>query len=225
MTTNPPTLQVAMLLYPGLTLIDLVGPESVLSMHSRVHLVWKTREPVESDGGVRIVPNATFADCPRDLDVLFVPGGFGTAAMMANEEVLAFLRDRGHTARFVTSVCSGSLILGAAGLLDGYRASAHWSVLELLEGFGAKPTKARVVTDRNRITGGGATAGLDFGLTLLATLRDTSTAKLTQLLMEYDPAPPFDAGSPESAGPQVTAQARAIIGPFVESARSVMATV
>jgi cyclohexyl-isocyanide hydratase len=205
-------LQVAMLLYPGLTLLDLVGPEATLSMFADVHLVWKTRAPITTDTGVRIEPSATFADCPRDLDVLFVPGGFGTAAVMQDADALAFLRDRAQTSRYITSVCSGSLILGAAGLLDGYKATTHWSAHDLLAGFGAIPVKARVVIDRNRMSGGGVTAGIDFGLTLLAQLRGDDAAKLSQLAMEYDPAPPFDAGSPGAAGPELTQRALAFVG-------------
>ncbi len=205
-------LQVAMLLYPGLTLLDLVGPEATLLMHSKIHLVWKTRDAVTTDTGIRIEPNTTFADCPRQLDILFVPGGFGTAAVMQDAEALAFLRDRGATARYITSVCSGSLILAAAGLLQGYKATSHWSALDTLAALGVEVVKARVVTDRNRVSGGGVTAGIDFGLTLLAKLRGEQAAKLSQLALEYDPAPPFDAGSPEAAGPEITAQALAFVG-------------
>jgi cyclohexyl-isocyanide hydratase len=209
-------LQVAMLLYPGLTLLDLVGPEATLSMHSKIHLVWKTRAAVTTDTGIRIEPNATFEDCPKQLDILFVPGGFGTAAVMQDAQVLAFLRDRGASARYITSVCSGSLILAAAGLLQGYKATSHWSALDMLAALGVDVVKARVVTDRNRISGGGVTAGIDFGLTLLAKLRGEPAAKLSQLALEYDPAPPFDAGSPESAGPEITAQALAFVGAAIQ---------
>ena len=213
-----PRLQVAMLLYPGLTLLDLVGPETTLSMHSDIRLVWKTRAAITTDTGIRIEPNTTFADCPKELDVLFVPGGFGTAAVMMDAQALAFLRERGQSARYITSVCSGSLILAAAGLLQGYKATTHWSSLELLASFGVDVVKSRVVIDRNRMTGGGVTAGIDFGLTLLAKLRGDDAAKLSQLAMEYDPAPPFDAGNPESAGPQITALARAFVASAIAAA-------
>ena len=213
-----PRLQVAMLLYPGLTLLDLVGPETTLSMHSDIRLVWKTRAAITTDTGIRIEPNTTFADCPKDLDVLFVPGGFGTAAVMMDAQALAFLRERGQSARYITSVCSGSLILAAAGLLQGYKATTHWSSLEVLASFGVDVVKSRVVIDRNRMTGGGVTAGIDFGLTLLAKLRGDDAAKLSQLAMEYDPAPPFDAGNPESAGPQITALARAFVASAIAAA-------
>ena len=213
-----PRLQVAMLLYPGLTLLDLVGPETTLSMHSDIRLVWKTRAAITTDTGIRIEPNTTFADCPKDLDVLFVPGGFGTAAVMMDAQALAFLRERGQSARYITSVCSGSLILAAAGLLQGYKATTHWSSLEVLASFGVDVVKSRVVIDRNRMTGGGVTAGIDFGLTLLAKLRGDDAAKLSQLAMEYDPAPPFDAGNPESAGPKITALARAFVASAIAAA-------
>jgi cyclohexyl-isocyanide hydratase len=211
-----PPLQVAMLLYPGLTLLDLVGPEATLAMHSEIHLVWKTRDAITTDTGIRIEPNATFADCPRELDILFVPGGFGTNAVMMDAEALDFLRERARTARYITSVCSGSLILAAAGLLQGYKATTHWSALEVLAAMGVDAVRSRVVVDRNRVSGGGVTAGIDFGLTLLAKLRGEQAAKLSQLAMEYDPAPPFSAGSPESAGPEITAQARSFVASAME---------
>ena len=209
---NQNPLQIGMLLYPGLTLLDLIGPQTVFSMHANTHLVWKNLDTVVSDSGIGIQPSATFEDCPKDLDVLFVPGGFGTAAAMADPEILAFLADRAPRAKYVTSVCSGSLILGAAGLLKGYRATSHWALRDALSMFGAQPVEERVVTDRNRITGGGVTAGIDFGLVMLAKMRGDDTARLTQLTMEYDPAPPFSAGSPAGAGPELVKQALSLMG-------------
>jgi cyclohexyl-isocyanide hydratase len=200
-------LQVGMLLYPGLTLLDMIGPQCALGLHGHTHLAWKTLDPVLSDSGISVLPTTTFAACPGDLDILFVPGGMGTNAILEDRATLDFLADRARTARFVTSVCSGSLILAAAGLLDGYRAATHWACYEHLEEMGVKPGHARVVVDGNRISGGGVTAGLDFGLTLLAQLRGESTAKITQLWMEYDPRPPFAAGTPSQAGPELTAMA------------------
>ena len=199
-------LQVGMLLYPGLTLLDLIGPHTVWSWHAKIHLVWKTRDMIVSDSGVAIQPTTTFSDCPHDLDVLFVPGGFGTAAAMQDRAVLDFLAARAAHARYITSVCSGSLILGAAGLLHGYKATSHWALRARLPMFGAEPVDARVVVDRNRITGGGVTAGIDFGLVLLAKLSGEEVAKVIQLAMEYDPEPPFQAGSPQTAGPALTEQ-------------------
>jgi cyclohexyl-isocyanide hydratase len=193
-----------MLLYPDFTLLDLAGPQSALGLHGETLLLWKTLEPVPADSGVSINPTTTFADCPDDLDVLFVPGGFGGNAAMKDPEIVAFLAQAGRTARYVTSVCSGSLLLGMAGLLEGYRAATHWSCYAALEAAGAVPVRERVVIDRNRMTGGGVTAGIDFGLTLLAQLRGEQAARVTQLAMEYDPQPPFDAGSPRAAGPEIT---------------------
>lgn len=202
---TPPPLQIAMLIYPGMTLLDLAGPQAVLGMHGQTHLVAKTMAPVATDSGIALVPTCTFADCPAELDVLFVPGGLGTDGAMEDPEILRFLAERGKTARFVTSVCTGSLILGAAGLLDGYKAATHWATYEALEALGVTAERRRVVTDRNRLTGGGVTAGIDFGLTLLAALRGEEIAKVTQLTLEYDPAPPFDTGTPDAAGPELTA--------------------
>jgi cyclohexyl-isocyanide hydratase len=213
--TQPP-LEIAMLLYPGLTLLDLIGPQTVFSWFANIHLVWKTKDLVISDTGIGIQPNATFETCPRELDVLFVPGGFGQNAIMGDSEVLAFLADRGGRARCITSVCSGSLLLGAAGLLKGYKATSHWAARAALSAFGAEPVDARVVVDRNRITGGGVTAGIDFGLVLLAKLRGDEAAKLTQLAMEYDPEPPFNSGSPRNAGPAIVEQAMAFMAAQME---------
>ncbi len=199
--------RIAMLMYPGMTVMDLIGPQSMFGamMGAQVLLVARTLDPVTSDAGVTITPHASFATCPRDLTVLFAPGGTdGTIAAASDPATLAFMRDRGTRAKYVTSVCSGSLILGAAGLLKGYRATSHWSCRDALAGFGAIPTAQRVVRDRNRITGAGVTAGLDFGLTMVAELRDPTYAQCCQLVSEYDPDPPFHAGSLETAPPEVS---------------------
>lgn len=210
--SDVPPLTVGMVLYPGFTLLDLAGPQSVLGFHGRTLLLWKTLEPVATDSGLTINPTTTFDDCPEDLDVLFVPGGFGTNAAMQDQDILDLLVRVGASARYVTSVCSGSLILGMAGLLDGYRAATHWAAYGALEAVGATATHGRVVADRNRFTGGGVTAGIDFGLTLLAELRGEQAAKLTQLAIEYDPAPPFNTGTPDTAGPELTGIALAMMG-------------
>ena len=181
-------------------------------------MFWKTLDPVTTDSGIALVPTATFADAPAKLDVLFVPGGFGTDAAMRDEEIVSFLAERGPSARYVTSVCSGSLLLGVAGLLDGYRAATHWACLDALEALGVQPGHERVVADRNRFTGGGGTAGIDFGLVLLAELRGEDVAKLTELMMEYDPAPPFGTGHPRIAGPELTATALKVMGNMGEEA-------
>ena len=196
-TTDRPV--VAMLMYPGFTHLDLVGPHATWAMSMDIELVWKTLDPVVSDMGMQVLPTATLDSCPEDVDILFVPGGFGTADVLTDDEVLEFLRTRAATARFVTSVCSGSLGLAAAGRLRGYRAGGHWALREYLAPLGAECVLDRVVVDRNRITGGGVTAGIDFGLTVLAELAGEEQARLTQLVLEYDPAPPIDAGTPEKA--------------------------
>jgi cyclohexyl-isocyanide hydratase len=202
-----PKVTIGLLVYPGMFLQDLVGPLTVFEalMNREIHLLWKNLDVVAGDKPetpvlIPVKPTTTFRDCPEKLDVLFVPGGVpGTFAMMEDKEVLDFLAEKGKTARFVTSVCTGSLVLGAAGLLDGYKATSHWATRDVLKELGAIPTKGRVVVDRNRITGGGVTAGIDFGLTIAALLRSPDYAKAIQLYLEYDPAPPFNSGSPEKA--------------------------
>jgi cyclohexyl-isocyanide hydratase len=208
-----PPLQIAMVVYPKLTLLDLVGPQTALGLHGVTHIVADRLEPVASDSGIALIPTTTYEQCPTDLDVLFVPGGEGTAAAMEDAKLLAFLRSRAETARYITSVCSGSLILAAAGVLQGYRATTHWTSLDVLTAFGVTAEAARVVMDRNRLTGGGVTAGIDFGLTLLAQLRGEPAARMTQLAMEYDPQPPFDAGSPASAGAEAVTLVRQFVAP------------
>ena len=213
MTTTPPApaaIHIGFLLYPGLTQLDLTGPYEVLHRvpGARAHLVWKTLEPVQSDSGLAILPTQTFASCPA-LDVIVVPGGAGQMALMEDAETLAFLRERGGRARFATSVCTGALLLGAAGLLDGYDAATHWAFMDLLPRFGARPVGKRVVVDRDRVTGGGVTAGIDFGLQLAAILGGEALAQAIQLGLEYDPAPPFRAGHPDVAPPELVAQLRA----------------
>lgn len=204
--------EVAMLLHPGVTLLDLLGPQTVLAPSCHVHLVWKNTDLLETDSGIVMKASTTFEECPKDLDVLFVPGG--DPSVMRDPEVLQFLADRGARAGYITSVCGGSVVLGAAGLLQGYKATSHWSVREALSLFGATPVDARVVTDRNRISGGGVTAGIDFGLVLLAKLLGEDVAKMTQLALEYDPAPPFDAGTPAKAGPEIVEKMQGWLGPM-----------
>lgn len=199
--------QVLMVVYPGMTALDLVGPQYMFAniLGAKVHLVAKTREPVPCDTGFAIVPTMTFAEAPADPAVLFVPGGTtGTLAFIEDAESLAFVRERGARATHVTSVCTGSLVLAAAGLLAGYRATSHWVVRDLLRHAGAIPVDQRVVIDRNRVTGAGVSAGLDMGLHMVALMRGADYAKACQLLAEYDPQPPFSAGTPAGAGPQTT---------------------
>jgi len=207
-------LQIGILLFPKVTQLDFTGPLQVFSSvpGAKVHLIWKRIEPVASDSVMVLTPTTTFADCPQ-LDVICVPGGMGTDDMVNDEEMLAFLRKQADGARFITSVCTGSLVLGAAGLLKGYRAATHWSAIEYLSAFGATPTKTRVCTDRNRVTGGGVTAGIDFALTLVSMLVDRTTAEAIQLRLEYNPSPPFQSGSPDAAPPEVLAKIMERIAP------------
>lgn len=210
--TSP--LQIGLLVFPRVTQLDLTGPVQVFSSvpGAKVHLIWKRIEPVPSDSVLTLTPTVTFADCPQ-LDVICVPGGFGTDELVNDEEVLAFLRKQAAGAKYVTSVCTGSLVLGAAGLLQGYRAATHWSAMEALALFGATPARTRVCIDRDRITGGGVTAGIDFALTLVSMLVDRTAAEAIQLRLEYDPAPPFNAGSPDTAPAEVVALMKERIAP------------
>src|SRR6185369_9702148 len=160
-----------------------------------VHLVWKTKRPVTAIGGMQIVPDMTFAECPQ-LDLICVPGGGGMNALLNDDETLGFIRAQAKGARYVTSVCTGALVLGAAGLLKGRRAATHWMSRDMLGSFGATPVAERVVTDGNVITGGGVTAGIDFALTVAAQAFGPELAQAITLGIEYNPHPPFESGSP-----------------------------
>ena len=217
-TTGAPP-QIA-LVYPGMVLLDLLGPHTVFNLlRADVHLVAKDRVPVPTDVGYLMTPTMTLGECPMDLDVLFVPGGFeGTVALMDDDDVLNFLATRGARARYVTSVCTGSLLLEAAGLLRGYNATSHWYVRDLLALMGANVKTERVVRDRNRLTGGGVTAGIDFGLELAREIRGDDYAHL-QLVLEYNPQPPFAAGTPQQAGPALTQRVLDIRAPAITAAK------
>jgi cyclohexyl-isocyanide hydratase len=202
---TPP--RIGLLVFPKVTQLDFTGPLQVFSSipGAEVHLVWKRIEPVVSDTALTITPTIAFADCPQ-FDVICVPGGAGTDDMVNDEEMLRFLRDQAAGAKYVTSVCTGALVLGAAGLLRGYRATTHWTAMDYLGPYHALPTKTRVCVDRNRVTGGGVTAGIDFALTLVSILIDRPTAEAIQLRLEYSPSPPFDSGSPDTAPPEILAR-------------------
>ncbi|MEA3012111.1 MAG: cyclohexyl-isocyanide hydratase [Sphingomonadales bacterium] len=203
-------IKIAFLVYPEVTQLDFTGPAQVLSRlgNARMDYVWKSRDPVPTDAGFAILPTATFAEV-KEADIVCVPGGIACVEIMEDDETLAWVAGIGERASWVTSVCTGSLILGAAGLLKGYRAACHWAWREHLASFGAAPVAERVVFDRNRVTGGGVTAGIDFALALTAAIRGEAHARLIQLALEYDPAPPFDSGSPERAGADTLAFYRA----------------
>ena len=189
------------LLFPRVTQLDLTGPYETLARApgAEALLLSKTLEPVRTEHGLTITPTTTFAGAPR-LDLLLVPGGPGVNALLEDEETLAFVRGAAAGARYVTAVCTGSLVLGAAGLLRGRRASTHWASRRFLPAFGAMPSEERVTIDGNLITGGGVTAGIDLALTVLVEAFGEATAREIQLMMEYAPAPPLDAGRPETAG-------------------------
>jgi len=194
--------RVAMLVYPDITQLDLTGPYEVFSKVPGVELrlYWKNLTPISCGSGIQLIPNCTLTD-ESAIDLLFVPGGSGQIAIMADDEVLDFLRRAAETARYITSVCTGSLLLGAAGLLKGFRATTFWAAMDNLSALGAIAVHERVVCDRNRITGAGVTAGIDFALTVIAQLWGEATARAVQLGLEYDPQPPFTAGSPRNALP------------------------
>jgi len=202
--------RIGFLLFPNITQLDLTGPYEVLwrMPGARMFLVWKTREPVRADSGLAILPTVTFAECPQ-LDLLCVPGGGGVNPLLTDAETLDFVRRQAAAARYVTAVCTGALVLGAAGLLKGRRAVTHWMSMDFLKAFGATPVDERVVVDGNVITGGGVTAGIDFGLRMVAEVAGETAARAIQLSIEYDPSPPFDSGHPRSADPAVVDRANA----------------
>lgn len=217
--------KIAMLAYPGLTLLDLVGPQYMFAsmMGASVAIVCADPDlaPITSDTGITIMPDKHMDDVAEDLDILFIPGGTaGTLAAMQDQPTLDWVRSRGETAKLITAVCTGSLILGQAGLLEGKRATSHWATRHLLPEFGATPINARVVEDGNLITGGGVTAGLDFGLSILARLRGEGYAKAVQLQAEYAPEPPFNAGTPEQAGADLTDPMQGMFATFLHDVRA-----
>ncbi len=209
MTHTPAKFAIGLLIFPKMTQLDFTGPFEVFARipETQVHVLWKTIEPVTSDTGLALLPTTTLDDCP-DLDLICIPGGPGQIALMDDEQILTFVRKQGGRAKFVTSVCTGALVLGAAGLLKGYKAGTHWMSHDQLAYFGALPVANRIVVDRNRITGGGVTAGIDLALYVASLIADEPTARAIQLALEYDPAPPFNSGSPEAAGPEAAAAAR-----------------
>ncbi|MFY0403252.1 DJ-1/PfpI family protein [Pantoea dispersa] len=211
---------IGLLLFPALTQLDLTGPFEVFARvpDTKVHLIWKNLELVVSDRGMAIQPTTTFDTCPA-LDIICVPGGPGQINLMEDEEVLSFIRAQSKQAKLVTSVCTGSLVLGAAGLLQGYKATTHWASLDQLALLGAEPVNEHVVRDRNRITGAGVTSGIDFALSVVSEMFGPDIAQNIQLHMEYDPAPPFDCGSPRSASEEQLKKAQQQVAPFIEKRR------
>ncbi|MDA1024107.1 MAG: DJ-1/PfpI family protein [Proteobacteria bacterium] len=201
--------RIGILIFPDIMQLDMTGPHEVFTKlpDTEVLLIWKTLDPVVAGGGMRILPDVTYETCP-DLDLICVPGGAGMNPLLNDPATLDFIREKAAVARYVTSVCTGSLVLAAAGLLKGKRAACHWMSRDMLSEFGAIPDSSRVVIDGKFISGGGVTAGIDFGLTVVAEIFGEEVAKSIQLGIEYNPQPPFNAGSPEEAGPDIENAAR-----------------
>lgn len=211
-------MQIVILLYPNMTQLDFTAPFEVFAAlpDAKTDLVWKDTQPVRDVNGLTIVPSASLADAPQ-ADLLFVPGGFGQAALMEDDEVLDWLRRQAEGSKYITSVCTGSLVLAAAGLLQGYRATSHWHWIEQLKLFGAEPVSERVVIDRNRITGAGVSAGIDMALSLVAELYGEPLARLIQLGIEYDPDPPFEGGHPSRESEEIVAMLKARLADIEEA--------
>lgn len=218
--------QIGMLVFPQMTSLDILGPFEVLARapDCEVDLVWKDLQPIEGDTRLRIMPTQRFDTAPR-YDVIVVPGGPGQTAMLEDEEFIAFLRTQGADAGLVTSICTGSLLLAAAGLLTGYKATCHWLSMDILALFDVQVVPERVVVDRNRITGAGVTSGLDFAFTVVAALRGEDAARALQLMLEYDPAPPFDSGHPRVAAAALVDKVKEAASSMLEERRTVSARV
>jgi cyclohexyl-isocyanide hydratase len=213
---------IGMLIFPRLTQLDMTGPYEVLARlpDTQVHLISHTLDPVKTDRGMMILPTVTYADCPQ-LDVIMVPGGPGQQDLMEDAVVMEFLQRQAVAAKYITSVCTGSLVLGAAGLLKGKRATSHWAAIDHLGLLGAVPVSDRVVIDGNIVTGAGVASGIDFALALTAILEGEKVAREIQLQIEYDPAPPFNSGSPRTAAAETLATLRARGATLNEQRRAV----
>ncbi len=216
---------IGMVMFAGMTQLDFTGPYEIFARMpgTTITLIAETLAPVRTQHGLTLLPDTTFATAPRS-DILFVPGGSpGVDDNLGNEQLMSFLSEQAAGARYVTAVCTGALLLGAAGLLDGYRAATHWLAMDFLPAFGAVPIHERTVTDRNRITGGGVTAGIDVALTIAAELHGRAVAEEIQLFVEYDPQPPFPCGSPRIADPALVNRLRERNAPMVEKRRVLVA--
>jgi cyclohexyl-isocyanide hydratase len=213
---------IGMLVFPDMTQLDFTGPHEVFAQMPGAQVKVMARAldpPVVARGGLRFLPDTALDTAPQ-CDVLFVPGGPGVGALLEDRSLLEFLRRQADGAKYATSVCTGALVLGAAGLLKGYRATTHWLSLELLPLFGATAVPDRIVRDRNRFTGGGVTAGIDFALAVAAELHGADVAKRIQLLIEYDPAPPFGCGHPATADAAIVDDVRRRLAPLQEQRRA-----
>jgi len=217
--------QVAMVLYPKFTALDLVGPHYFFAcmFGAKVHLVTTETDlsPVMSDLGLAITPTMTMADTPKDLDVLFVPGGTeGTLSVMGRADTMAWIKDRASRAKHITSVCTGSMVLAKAGLLKGKKATSHWVTREILADFGAIPTNERVVRDGNILTGAGVSAGLDFAIALVEQLRGRAYAEALVLQGEYAPEPPIKGGTLATTSEPVGQMMSDMFAPVAEMFRA-----
>lgn len=221
-SAETPITKIAMLIYPVFTTLDAIGPHQVLAglPNTKVDLIARDRSPVLSDRKVSLNPDKSFEECEADYDVLLIPGGMATHQTMEDEETIKFVGRIGKNAKYVTAICTGSMILATAGLLDGYRANSHWAFRHLLPPLGAILAEGRVVVDRNRITGGGVTAGIDFGLKLASILKGDNVGKLMELVLEYDPEPPFKTGTPDRADEETLKNAKTRIAPMVDSMKA-----
>lgn len=204
-------IKIGMVLFEGMTQLDLTGPFEIFSRFpdTQIHLISKSLDPVRSDRGLTISPDVTFEKCPESLDVLFVPGGPGVSSVLDDPEYLNFIRSRDKHSKYITSVCTGSIILAACGLLQGFKATTHWLSMDLLSKFNVETKNERVVIDRNRITGGGVTSGIDFALIIASLLFGEAYAKEIQLMIEYNPNPPFHCGHPDVADSLILAKVKA----------------
>lgn len=210
---------IVIVLHPGFELLDMTGPYHFLAgmIGATVHLATTGAidEPVKSSSGMPIMPTTTLDDAPAAPTVILVPGG-DTGVLVRDELAMANLRRLGQEAELVTSVCSGSIALAAAGLLDGRRATSHWSMRHLLPGYGAIEVNERVVEDGNVLTAAGVTAGMDLAIRLVARFRGDGYARFLELGAEYDPQPPFGVGTPEKAGDELTTMSRDFLAPLVQ---------
>jgi len=216
-------LKLCMLIFQNMTLQDFSGPYDVFIRTEcfDVYIVSENKELIKAEGGISLKADYSFDECPQ-ADILFVPGGIGITPLLTKKAYYNFLQKQGSGAKYITSVCSGSLLLAAHGLLYGYKATTHWRSLQLLRMFGVEVKEQRVVTDRNRITGGGVTSGIDFGLALTALICGENTAKTVQLLLEYNPLPPFSSGSPQTAEPHILKMAIEITQNLFESREKII---
>lgn len=213
------SIHIGFLVYPGVIQLDVFSAYQVLSFppNAKIHLLWKNLTPVISNEGLIITPTTSFNNCPK-LDIICVPGGgIGQIEVMKDREVLNFLQQKSNNTKYITSVCTGSMILAAANLLQGYKATCHWAFRDQLAMLGVEVISERIVIDRNRITGAGVTSGIDFGLTLVNSIWGESMAKMAQLMIEYSPQPSFNSGTPETAARETLESLLQIGKPLIDA--------